>query len=385
MKAWLDKGVDALRIDTVKHMPLWFWQEFTSDMVSHKPDLFMFGEWIYNHPGNEESVEFANNSGMSVLDFGLCVAIRSALASGDPRGFLAIAEIFDLDCKYRNATDLVTFIENHDMPRFQSLGANEEMLHLATILILLCRGIPCLYYGTEQYLHDDTNGGADPYNRPMMSSFATDTPVFKIVQKLSALRRANASVQFGSQWTQYVTPEVFCFSRRYREARCFVALNRGAATTLEKVGTDLPDGTYTCLLTGRQLAVAAGRIAGLALAEHEALVLEVSDVPASGKGLVRFQVNDCPTRPGDVVAVIGNVEELGCWDVSRAYRLEFLNGKTWHGGIAFEESAGRQVTYKYVVLNERDPSALPLRENRTTRRRIVPAAGFAKWRDIWEE
>ncbi len=30
MKAWLDKGVDALRVDTVKHMPLWFWQEFTS-------------------------------------------------------------------------------------------------------------------------------------------------------------------------------------------------------------------------------------------------------------------------------------------------------------------------------------------------------------------
>ena len=26
IKQWLDRGVDALRIDTVKHMPIWFWQ-----------------------------------------------------------------------------------------------------------------------------------------------------------------------------------------------------------------------------------------------------------------------------------------------------------------------------------------------------------------------
>jgi glycosidase len=61
----LRKGIDALRVDTVKHMPLWFWQEFTSDMVSERPDVFMFGEWIYSHPSDPASVEFANLSGMS--------------------------------------------------------------------------------------------------------------------------------------------------------------------------------------------------------------------------------------------------------------------------------------------------------------------------------
>jgi cyclomaltodextrin glucanotransferase len=25
IKAWLDLGFDALRIDTLKHMPVWFW------------------------------------------------------------------------------------------------------------------------------------------------------------------------------------------------------------------------------------------------------------------------------------------------------------------------------------------------------------------------
>lgn len=74
--------MDALRVDTVKHMPIWFWQEFNADIHNHKPDVFIFGEWIYSHPCDERSVEFANNSGMSILDFGLCVAIREALAHG---------------------------------------------------------------------------------------------------------------------------------------------------------------------------------------------------------------------------------------------------------------------------------------------------------------
>ncbi len=56
IRLWIDKGVDGLRVDTVKHMPLWFWQEFVSDMRRHKPGLFMFlvgdcpelGDWDYD-------------------------------------------------------------------------------------------------------------------------------------------------------------------------------------------------------------------------------------------------------------------------------------------------------------------------------------------------
>src|SRR5688572_1057984 len=95
IRGWLKKGIDALRIDTVKHMPIWFWQEFTSDMVSERPDVFMFGEWIYSHPLEEKSVEFANLSGMSILDFGLCTAIRAALGTRNPEGFQEVAGIFD--------------------------------------------------------------------------------------------------------------------------------------------------------------------------------------------------------------------------------------------------------------------------------------------------
>jgi hypothetical protein len=60
-------------------------------MVSERPDVFMFGEWIYSHPTGAPSVEFANLWGMSLLDFGLCMAIRGALGGNDPSGFQLVA------------------------------------------------------------------------------------------------------------------------------------------------------------------------------------------------------------------------------------------------------------------------------------------------------
>jgi cyclomaltodextrin glucanotransferase len=385
IRGWLRKGVDALRIDTVKHMPIWFWQEFTSDMVSERPDVFMFGEWIYSHPQNESSVEFANLSGMSRLDFGLCTAIRAALGSRAADGFQQVAAIFDLDGKYRSATELVTFFENHDMPRLQSLGADEGMLRLALVLILLCRGIPCLYYGVEQCLHDDTNGGNDPYNRPMMSSFDAEAALYKVIQRLARLRKNNVAVQFGSQWTRYLSPDVFCFSRHFRQARCFVALNRGGPTLLERVLTDLPNGSHTCALSGRSFNVQDGQISGLELGAADAVVLTVEEEPVRGRTVIVFQVNGCPTLPGEYVAVIGNCPELGEWHESRAVRLEYLNSNTWQGALAFHRGDARAVTYKYAIFREHDGAGIPRRENRTTRRRPVPESGTAKWRDIWEE
>jgi cyclomaltodextrin glucanotransferase len=384
IRGWLKKGVDALRIDTVKHMPIWFWQEFTSDMVSERPDVFMFGEWIYSHPLEDKSVEFANLSGMSILDFGLCTAIRGALGTRDAEGFRQVEAIFDNDGKYRSATELVTFFENHDMPRLQSLGADESMLRLALVLILTGRGIPCLYYGVEQCLHDDTNGGNDPYNRPMMTSFDTEAPLYRVVQRLAAVRKNNIAVQFGSQWTRHITPDVFCFSRHYREARCFVALNRGEPKLIDSVQTDLPDGVHRCLLSERTFTIKNGNVTGLELGAGDAIVLAVDTPPIKGDSVIVFQVNGCPTRPGEYVAVLGNSPELGEWNEGRGIRLEYINGNTWQGSLAFDQCSGTTVTYKYAIFREQS-AGVPQRENRTTRRRHVPEHGTAKWRDIWEE
>lgn len=381
IKLWLSRGVDALRIDTVKHMPLWFWQEFTTDMHSFRPETFIFGEWINSHPDDSRSVEYANEDGMNILDFGLCHAIRDCLAKRKPEGFRAVQEILSKDGHYRSASELVTFIENHDMPRFQTLNSDRAALHLALVLLLTLRGIPCLYYGCEQYLHNDTKGGEDPYNRPMMKDWGP-TEARRITAILSEERRLNPAMQWGGVWPKHLTVDTYVFLRRYRNSRCLVFLNRGPATTLQVTDLEMPDGNYACLLSGRMINVQNGSVT-LGLASTEAIVVTVREDFCHTCSIIHVQVDGIPTRPGERVAIVGDMPELGEWDLEHMQYLECMNNNTWFGEVAFEESAGQIVAYKYVILKA-DSLEQACRENRTPRRRKLPQNGATKWRDRWE-
>jgi cyclomaltodextrin glucanotransferase len=386
IKQWLDRGVDALRVDTVKHMPIWFWQEFNADIQTHRPDVFIFGEWIYSNPESERSVEFANESGMSMLDFGLAIAIRQALGTWDEAGFHLIQDVLDLDYRYCGATELITFIDNHDLHRFQSLNPDPEVLRMAVVLIMTSRGIPCLYYGTEQYLHDDTNsddnpyGNNDPYNRPMMASWDNETQIYRDVRLLSGLRRLNPAVSMGSQWQKYLTPNVYCYVRRYRDSLLFVAMNRGEAVTLEEVETELPDGEHTCVLTREKYTVQDGQLRDLHLDSKQILVFSHVGERIKGQTLVRVQLNGVDTQPGEIIVVTGDCPELGHWDIGKAYKLEYINQNTWFAEIPFNESAGKAIAYKYAMLRDRQS---PVRENLVCRRWVLASEGTVKWRDRW--
>jgi cyclomaltodextrin glucanotransferase len=386
IKQWLDRGVDALRVDTVKHMPIWFWQEFNGDIQTYKPDVFIFGEWIYSSPLSDRSVEFANDSGMSILDFGLAIAIRQALATGDSGGFHLVQDVFDQDYRYNSATELITFIDNHDMHRFQTLNSDPEILRLAIALIMTSRGIPCIYYGTEQYLHNDTNGNSDPYgnndpyNRPMMESWDTDTPLYRDIRLLSGLRRLNPAVSMGSQWQKYLTPDVYCYVRRYRDSLLFVAMNRGEAVKLEAVETELPEGEHTDVLSRRKFEVTDGYLHDLELDSREVIVISHVGERVKGQTIVRVQVNGVETHPGEIVVVTGDCPELGNWDIAKAYPLEYINTNTWFAEIPFNESAGKLIAYKYAMWRE---GQSPLRENLVARRWVIASEGTVKWRDQW--
>ena len=380
IKQWLDRGVDALRVDTVKHMPIWFWQEFNADISTHRPDVFIFGEWIYSDPRNERSVEFVNESGMTILDFGLCVAIREVLGKGAEAGFSLVQDVLDLDCHYYGATELITFIDNHDMPRFQSLNPDPEMLRVAIGLIMTTRGIPCIYYGTEQYLHDDTEGGNDPYNRPMMEKWDTDSPIYRDVRLLSGLRRLNPAISMGSHWQKYLTPDVYCYVRRYRDSVVFVALNRGNSVTIEEVDTELPDGEHTEVLSRRKFEVKDGKLYNLELGSREVMIFSRVGERVKAKTIVRAQLNNVKTQPGERIVVIGDCPELGNWDIGKGFPLEYINTNTWFGEIPFNESAGKLISYKYALLRE---GQSPLRENLVCRRWVLVSEGTVKWRDQW--
>ena len=382
MRLWLDKGADAFRVDTVKHMPLWFWQEFVSDMLFHKPELFIFGEWFQGGCYDDLSVQFANRSGMGMLDFGLQRALEDCLARGAGAGFELVENVFRRDALFDDVRHLVTFIDNHDMPRFMSAGAGERRVDMALALILTCRGTPCVYYGTEQYLHNDTNGGQDPYNRPMMERWSTDTPAFLLIKKLAAVRKENPAVQYGSHRTKSLSPEVYAYTRVYRDNCCLAVFNRGPQTRINLEGVELPDGEHLDVLSGRPLAVKGGRIEGLELGRDSALVVQYKGTPRRHNGLeLTFILNGFRTSFGQRVKVIGNCPELGGWDREKAFPLEYINENMWIGHLPVKESAGRPIAYKFMVEDEGGGGLFY--ENRPAHFRHLPAGGFLELKHAW--
>jgi glycosidase len=246
-------GVDGFRIDAVKHVT-WGWEYSLANSIYTYGDSFLFGEWYQGNtsdPLYHDSYKFANKSGISLLDFPLNTAIRSVFGSNS--NFSDIDSVISQEgSNFTWKEDLVTFVDNHDMARFLTINNNNNRLHEAMAFTLTSRGIPCIYYGTEQYLHNDTNGGTDPYNRPMMPGFDTTTTAYKLTGQLSTLRHSNPAVPYGSMGQRWINNDVYIYERKFFGSVVLVAINKNDATSANITGlnTALPAGTYTDYLAG---------------------------------------------------------------------------------------------------------------------------------------
>jgi glycosidase len=247
-------GVDGFRIDAIKHLT-WGWQYSLANSIYTYGDSFLFGEWFQNgtsDPLYHDSYKFANKSGISMLDFPLNTAIRSVFGPGNAAFSTIDTVISQENSNFAWDEDLVTFIDNHDMARFLSINNNNNRLHQAMSFVLTSRGIPCIYYGTEQYLHNDTDGGTDPYNRNMMSGFSTSTTAYQLMNKLSTLRRTNTAIPYGSMSQRWINNDVYIYERKFFGNVVLVAINKNETTgyNISGLNTSLPLGTYADYLTG---------------------------------------------------------------------------------------------------------------------------------------
>ncbi len=246
-------GVDGFRIDAIKHVT-WGWEYSFANSVYTYGDSFLFGEWYQGNtsdPLYHDSYKFANKSGISMLDFPLNTAIRNVFGSSNANFSTLDSVLTQEAANFTWKDDLVTFIDNHDMARFLSINNNNNRLHEAMAFTLTSRGIPCLYYGTEQYLHNDTSGGTDPYNRPMMQNFDTTTTAYKITNKLAVLRRNNPALGYGSMTERWINNDVYIYERKFFGSVVLVAINKNdtASYPISGLNTALPAGSYSDQLT----------------------------------------------------------------------------------------------------------------------------------------
>jgi len=208
-------GFDAIRMDTLPHVPRSFWTKWSAALHREYPKVNVLGELFDGDPSLVAYFQKGRtgfdgiDTGIDTLfDYPLFFAIRDAFGQGKP--VREISQVFAHDWLYPRAGVLGTFFGNHDVPRMiNDPGASLDAIKLAYTLIMTSRGTPILYYGDEILLP----GGGDPDNRrdfpggfpgdtrnafAAANRTASENDMYNFVAKLGALRREHKALRIGS-------------------------------------------------------------------------------------------------------------------------------------------------------------------------------------------
>jgi glycosidase len=271
---WINQiGFDAFRVDSALEVDMGCWQTFCPAIHAYagtngNTNFFMFGEvdngadaTVAPYTGTEDGGPFEFDS---VVDYPLYYIINSVFATASGNTAQIEYHYDDVLADYDPVSQmqLVTFLDNHDNPRFLSTSEsndNTNALAVALAFLYTARGIPCLYYGTEQGF----DGTTDPNDRedmfagefkdgpagtvlqlssPGVDNFNMTHALFQWVARLNNFRRLYPALSLGThvnQWNNPDGPGLFAYSRVLGTQEVFVVFN--TATTSQT----LPPRTLT--------------------------------------------------------------------------------------------------------------------------------------------
>lgn len=123
----------------------------------------------------------------SVCGFGLMYGFVNVFTGGDKMSTLEYY-INLAASSYPDPTVIGTFLDNQDLPRFNSLTSDASLVYNAIVGMFMYGGVPIVYYGLEQ---DISDGPTDPQNREALwnyNNYATDGVTFGRITNLNNIR-----------------------------------------------------------------------------------------------------------------------------------------------------------------------------------------------------
>jgi glycosidase len=253
---WKGKGVDGFRHDATLHMNPAFVKGLRDAVdSSNGGPVTHFGEFFIGRPDPkyDEYRTFPNRTGVNDLDFEYFRAATNAFGNFSEKMSDFGNMLVQTQSDYSYSNQAVPFLDNHDVTRFRNIQPNDKPYHAAIATLLASRGMPAIYYGTEQYVTgvDNSDTGGRRYFQTTTTTNETTT-AFKIIQALSALRTQNDAIAFGNTSVLYSSDNVLVFQRQFYDKQVIIATNRQPAVnyTVPALNTSLPTGTYADVLNG---------------------------------------------------------------------------------------------------------------------------------------
>ncbi len=254
---WLEQGVAAFRIDTIKHMPHDFWRAFSERMRARRPDLFMFAEhWSFDATAIAEHT-WPENGAISVLDFPGKGAMEAVFANGG--GYEQLADYLHLESGlYQNPYELMIFYDNHDMPR---IDATDNGFIDAHNWLFTSRGIPVIYYGSEFGFRRGTpeHGGNRDYLGQQEIEAAKNHPIRDALATIAKVRQASIALQRGLQINVLLQDDSAAFLRVYQHGdtsqSALVLLNKSDGPKTINVDRFLDAGEWRDAVSGATVRV----------------------------------------------------------------------------------------------------------------------------------
>ena len=298
---WIkDFGFVGFRVDTARHVDDNFFKNWSPQINAEAASVGIekfttFGEvWDVNPINLMNYVR--RNKIQTVLDFPF-QRISTEFASGYSDAF-TVENLFGYDDLYTsstsNASNLVTFLGNHDMGRAgkiiesKRINPASELLPrtlLGHALLYLTRGIQSVYYGDEVGMIG-TNSGSDQLARQDMfstkvniwktekrigsspigtgNSFViTDKhPIAVYLKKLATLRSANPGLANGSMQIRTVKDSLFVISKKdtVENREYLVAFNNSTKPIMTTITTATSTGGWKILLGLSKLSIKSEKV-----------------------------------------------------------------------------------------------------------------------------